>query len=297
MAARLDPLATPRGHLPARVYWIRRSVVLGLPLLLVVVLVSVFSGGGGSPAPQARLAGSAHRTPAVGAPSPRPSGPVAVTTAAPSAKATAGASPASSTPTAVPLASPDGPCAANEITVTPSADHARAGGPVTISVQLRTARPACTFAVSRSSLAVKITSGSDSIWSSQNCGGSVPRQTVVVRSAKPAVVPVTWNGRRITDGTCGATNAWARPGYYHALAAVIGSEPTDVQFSLSLPPRPVVTRTAHPKPRKTSTPKPGASKSSASRSSASKSSPSSSPTGGATGTGSACGGDNAAGTC
>ena len=249
--------------------------MLGLPLLLLVVLISVLTGGGGSSTPTARLAGAAERSPAPAASKPRPSGPVAVTTTAPGKKHQTTPSPSSSP---MPLAAPDGPCAADEITVAPSASHAKAGGAVTISVQLRTARPACTFAVSPSSLAVKITSGSDGIWSSQDCRHSVPKEDVIVRSAKPAVVPVTWNGRRITDGTCGATNAWARPGYYHALAAVIGSEPTDVQFALSLPPRPVVTRTAHPKPTKSSTSKPTSQ-------------------GTTSGTGSACGGDNAAGTC
>src|SRR5918993_3081377 len=34
----------PRGPLPARVYWTRRIVVLGIPLLLVVVLARVLGG-------------------------------------------------------------------------------------------------------------------------------------------------------------------------------------------------------------------------------------------------------------
>jgi hypothetical protein len=34
-------------------------------------------------------------------------------------------------------------------------------------------------------------------------------------------------------------------------AAAIGSEPADAQFRLSVPPRPVVTKTAHPKSKKT----------------------------------------------
>lgn len=281
MARRLDPLATPRGHLPARVYWTRRLIVLGLPLLLVVVVIAMLSAGGGTSTPQARLAGAAERTPATHpSDNPRPSGPVAVATSP--ARSKAGHRAAKPTPTVVPLAAPDGPCAADEITVTPAAPHARAGGDVTIAVQLRTARPACTFAVSGKTLAVKVTSGSDGIWSSQLCRGSVPHETVVVRSAQPAVVPVTWNGRRTTDGTCGVTNAWARPGYYHALAAVIGSEPSDAQFELSLPPRPVVTKTAHPKPKK---------------SGSQRASSSTKESSGPRGTGSACGGDNAAGTC
>ena len=42
----------------------------------------------------------------------------------------------------------------------------------------------------------------------------------------------------------------AMPGYYHVTAAAVGSEPGEAQFRLGLPPRPVVTKTAHPKTKK-----------------------------------------------
>ncbi|MBO9554494.1 hypothetical protein [Cellulomonas sp.] len=46
--------ARPGGRLPARVYWVRRFVVLGIPLLLIVLVVWLVagrgSGGGGTPA-------------------------------------------------------------------------------------------------------------------------------------------------------------------------------------------------------------------------------------------------------
>jgi hypothetical protein len=124
-----------------------------------------------------------------------------------------------------------------------------------------------------------VTSGNDRVWSSQDCKSAVPTRSVVVRSAAPVTVPVTWSGRRSSPGSCDTSEAWARPGYYHALAAVIGSEPADVQFKLSVPPRPVVTKTAKPKTKKSAAPSGGASGS------------------GANGKGTKCGGDNAASTC
>src|SRR5690242_14995507 len=46
--------ARPGGRLPARVYWVRRFVVLGIPLLAIVLIVWLVAGrdssGGGTPA-------------------------------------------------------------------------------------------------------------------------------------------------------------------------------------------------------------------------------------------------------
>jgi hypothetical protein len=265
MTPRPSPLTHPRGRLPARVYWFRRGIVLGTAVLLVVGFAQlVGGGGGGGKDPQARLAGDAT-TPTTTA-APRTAGPVAVPTAVGSSRG--------ATPSQVPLAQPDGPCQPDDISVTPSVPSARAGGRIAIQVKLSVAQPACTFAVSASSLAVKVTSGNDRVWSSQDCRSAVPTRSVVVRSAAPVTVPVTWSGRRSSPGSCDSSESWARPGYYHALAAVIGSEPADVQFRLSVPPRPVVTKTAKPKTKK-----------------------SGSSSGGASGKGTKCGGDNAASTC
>jgi hypothetical protein len=270
-------LTHPRGRLPARVYWIRRSLVLGTAVLLVVGFAQLLGGGGGSTPPRAQLAGDTTGASATSKATPERATPQS---AGPYAVATGPSRTAKTAPP--PLAQPDGPCEADEISVEPSVPNARAGGALTIQVKLTTARPACTFAVAPKSLAVKVTSGSDRIWSSQDCRRAVPTKTVVVRSAAPATVPVSWSGRRSSEGSCDATHSWARPGYYHVLAAVIGSAPADTQFKLSVPPRPVVTKTA--KPKKAATP---------------TASPTKGTTGakGAKGKGSACGGDNAASSC
>jgi hypothetical protein len=176
--------------------------------------------------------------------------------------------PAATTPTGNPvvLAVPDGPCAVDEITVTPSVPTAVAGGRVDLVLQLTGIKPACTFSVSSRTVAAKITSGKDRIWSTQDCPSAVKTASVVVRSAEPTTVVVPWSGRR-SDEDCSRTTDWALPGFYHVTAAVIGSEPGDAQFQLVLAPRQVITKTVHPKSKKKK------------------------------GTGTVCGGDNSATSC
>jgi hypothetical protein len=172
---------------------------------------------------------------------------------------------AAGTPTV--LAAPTGPCAVNEISVAPTVPHPVAGGRVALVLELTGIKPACTFAVSSRTLVAKVTSGKDRIWSTQDCPGAVHESSVVVRSAAPTQVTVTWSGRR-SDDECSRSTSWALPGYYHLTAAVIGSEPGEARFRLIGPPRPVITRTAKPHQAKKKQ-----------------------------GTGTVCGGDNAATSC
>ena len=63
---------------------------------------------------------------------------------------------------------------------------------------------------------------------------------------------MTWSGRRSAQD-CPTGSQWVDVGYYHAIAASLGGTPTDVQFQVVGPPRPVVTKTTHPKPSKSPT--------------------------------------------
>ena len=217
-------------------------LVLVVALGLVFGIAHLLGGGGGTPAPTARPVG------AVASPSTTtPAGPTQ--TAVRPSKA-AGTS-ASASPT--PLATPSGPCANSDVVVTPSVKGAAyAGRPVVFEMNLTTkVSPACDWDVTAESLVVRITSGSDRVWSTQDCFGAVPRQSVVVRKDQPVSVTVVWNGQR-SDAECTRTTPWAAPGYYHVVAAAFGAEPTDVQFPLLAPPRATITATPTP----TSTPTP-----------------------------------------
>ena len=270
-----------RRRLPQRVYWFRRTIVLVVAAVLVLGFGKLLGGLGSDQTPaKANTVASTPSASASGSATPAPMGPAVPSTAT-------GAS-------GGPLPSPSGPCAANEVSVAPSVPVAQAGRPIVILLQLQGTQPACTFAVSPQSLVLKVTSGTDRIWSSQDCPSAIPRANVVVRSGTPAAVPVTWNGRR-SDTGCTSASSWAMPGAYHLLAAAIGSAPTDVQFEVTYPKRGIVTKTAKPRPKASASARP--TPTSTAKPATPTKAPTPSPSASANGKGSKCGGDNAAGSC
>ena len=233
----------PRGPLPARVYWVRRLLVLGVACALVFGVGRVLGGDPGDsvdPSAQPAAATASESEPA--------GSPTAVSTADAQAAETRRSKPAKEARVRVPLAIPTGPCLDSDVRVVPLLEeNAYAGGDVRLTLRLTTfASPACNWEVSADSLAVKLTSGNDRIWSSQDCPAGVPEEPVVLRNRKATLVDVTWSGRR-SDSDCSRTTQWAEPGYYHVSAAAMGSEPETQQFQL-LPPAPV-TITPTPTPR------------------------------------------------
>ena len=266
-----------RGRLPQRVYWVRRSVVLGVALLLVFG-VGKLIGSTGEDDPgssiKASTTSAGQRTPAAS---------VTLGPMAPSKKLRLR--------TNAPLAPASGECHDDDVNVLPTVPHAWAGGPIVIQLELTGTQPACTFEVAPESLVVKIASGEDRIWSSQDCPLTIPKTQVVVRSAQPVKVPVTWNGRR-SDDQCTPGLDWALPGFYHVFAAALGSAPTDVQFEVTQAPTRTLTKTAKPKPSSSTSAK-GSSTPTAKSAPAAESSKNAT----VSGKGSKCGGDNTASSC
>lgn len=268
----MTAVTRPQGPLPARVYWTRRVLVLVVALALVFGVAHLL-GRGGSPSggPSAQpvganqtSAGTAPVTPTVpltgqttslpsDLPSDQPTGRAGVgVTQAPTAPGQGGSSAAAPS---TPLAQPTGSCVSSDVVAVPSVEGtAYAGKPVVLTLTLTTrTSPACSWEVSASSLVLKITSGPDRIWSTQDCTGAVPKQVVVVRKDAPTTVSVVWNGLR-SDAACSRATEWAEPGYYHAVAAAFGADPTDAQFRLAKP-QPT-TETASPTPSPTPSGKP-----------------------------------------
>lgn len=241
----------PRGPLPARVYWVRRTLVLVVALALVFGIGKLLTGFGGDP--KATTAAAVPTRTAQSSSQPTASASATVPAAQPT-KAGKGKK------TTQPLSVPTGTCDPADIDVVPAVRKVDGGSAITLPLKLVSTDGSCTWQASPNALVVKVVSGKDRIWTSQDCRSSVPTQDVVVRpeGEKATVVDVTWTGRRSHEG-CPKGTEWADVGYYHAIAATLGGEPTDVQFQVVGPPRPVVTRTTHPKPTKkpsaTATPK------------------------------------------
>ncbi len=236
----MSPAVRPRRPLPARVYWVRRGLVLSVALGLVFGIAHLLGGTGSEPAGEAaQVVGAAADS------APSKAQPLSTADAEPRTRQGKRHRP-KATKTETPLAEPSGPCVPSDVVATPKVKGtAYAGHRVTIRLNLTTLEsPACTWRVAPSSLAVKLVSGSDRIWSSQDCPVSVPTTDVVVRKDHPAKVDVRWHGQR-SDSTCSRTTNWAQPGWYHVQAAAFGAEPVDVQFEL----RPPVPVTITPKPK------------------------------------------------
>lgn len=235
----------PRGPLPARVYWTRRLVVLGIPLLLVIVLARVLGGSSDGKDAETATAARAGATidPASQAPTVGPTAEVKTDKQGKKDKLRQ----QETTPPEPVLAEPTGPCTDSDIVATPVITTAPGGSDVPITVNLRTVvTEACTWQVSPQTLTLTITSGSDFIWSTRECPAAIPVQDVVVRQAVDTPVVVTWAEGKRSDETCSGLAGWARPGFYHVQAAALGGNETDIQFELVAPTAPVITKTADP---------------------------------------------------
>ena len=235
----MSSLTRPRGPLPPRVYWVRRLLVLGVAALLVVGLGRLLTAGSdasdaGSTGDRARQAAAEPSSgPTAGEPGKKRS----------KGQGKKGKKNRETAPPTPVLAQPTGPCANDDIVATPVLTEAYGGADVLIGIELRTqVSAACTWTVSPDSLTLKITSGTDDIWSSRECPRAVPTRNLVVRQAVATKVGVRWNAKR-SDESCSTLTDWARPGWYHVVAAALAGEPTDVQFELLRPEPSIVTKT------------------------------------------------------
>jgi hypothetical protein len=216
------------------VYWTRRALVLGAAFLLVFGIARVLGGGsdGKSAAGDTAEQAAGDQTPTL------------TTTPTTTSKATPGKKKKRV------LAQPDGPCDPADITVQAKVVRAANDGEVRIPLALTGKDAACTWTVSPQSVVVKIISGDDRIWSSQQCPRLVPQEAVVVRSAVATKVVFVWNGRRSDEDCTSDSAGFALPGSYHVISAALGGEPSDVQFLLTRPAQERVTVTPKPKQKK-----------------------------------------------
>jgi hypothetical protein len=226
---------TTRGRLPARVYWVRRVMVLGIALLLVVGIARLLSGSSDGSSGPDQAAPAADTSSGVAGPSVSGTG------------RGRHHHRSRSTPSASPVAMPSGPCADDDVAITPSVPHPVAGSDIDLVLDISTiTSPACDWALSGRTLALKITSGPDLIWTTVQCAKVIPTENLVLRNSAPTRVRLTWNARRSEPG-CPKVTDWAKLGTYHLHVAALSGQPQEVTFTLVAPSPPQVTRTVHPK--------------------------------------------------
>ncbi len=220
-----------RGRLPARVYWVRRSALLGVAALLVVGIAQLLGGSGGGSAGPDRATRVSDTSTATGGPGSKHRGRHHHRASDPTTQ----------------LALPSGPCPADDIAITPSVPHPIAGSDISLVLDISTiTTPACNWQLSGKTLALRITSGQHLVWTTVQCARTIPVQDLVLRRSGPTKVKITWNARRSEPG-CPRLTDWARLGTYHLDVAALAGQPQEVTFVLQAPPTPQVTRTAQPR--------------------------------------------------
>jgi hypothetical protein len=203
-------------------------MVLGIALLLVVGIAKLL-GGGGSP-------GTAGEDRAANAADTSPPGSTSGTDPGSTSGGQAGHHQGSTGDPVTPVTTPSGHCSADDVGISPSVPRAIGGRNVAVVLDLSSLMtPACTWTLSSSSLAMKITSGPDLIWSTAQCAHAIASQDLVLRQGAPTRVRLTWDARRSEPG-CPDRTAWALPGTYHLEVAALGGQPQDDTFLLTSPP-------------------------------------------------------------
>ncbi len=106
----------------------------------------------------------------------------------------------------------------------------------TFVLRLPRTASACTLAITPDTTVVRVTSGPDVVWSSNDCPDALLAKQLVVRSDPATVYQFQWNGHRSTV-ECTAPGQVAPPGGYWVEAAFIGGEPHKAYFDVTAPPR------------------------------------------------------------
>lgn len=237
-----------RGPLPARVYWVRRLMVLGIAVLLVVGIAKLLGGSSDGSSGDDAARNVAATSSATGGATPGDSSTGEPSSYGPSAKVTGTGQhhrAKKADDPVTPVAMPSGPCAASDVAITPSVPKPIAGRDISLVLDLTSLNtPACTWKLSGRTIALKITSGNDLIWTTNDCARAVPTQDLVLRQSQPTRVTLTWDARRSEPG-CPVRTEWALPGTYHLHVAALAGRPQDVTFLLTAPSPPEVIRTAH----------------------------------------------------
>ena len=258
----MSTVTRPSGRLPARVYWVRRAVavvVLALISSLAVLGFTALVGAGSSEdgSGQARQAAATPRPEktAPSAESPEPS--EAAQQDKPMTRKQRRAARREARREAARTGSlesipqtPQGACEPRTVRISSRVADAFAATDITIPLDIITlGAEACSWEFSADTVALDITSGADTVWSSVQCPRALPREELVLVPGSSTPLTLEWNGQR-SDADCSRAAGYAYPGWYHVLVAARGGEPYDQQFELTKAPDEVRTRTPKPRPRR-----------------------------------------------
>jgi hypothetical protein len=210
----------PSGPLPARVYWVRRTIVLGLPLLVVALVVWVLVGRGAAGASaDGELPPASEMSPA-GTDATTPAGDEGADAGEEQDDASSD-QPANCAPEVLALA------------ITATAESFPAGVSPTFAVSItNTGSEPCLVDAGEAQREVVITSGVDRVWSSRDCvAAGTEERTLLLGGGVVDETPLAWNRERSAQG-CPAGQPEPGAGTYSAAFTLAGATATPAVFGL-----------------------------------------------------------------
>jgi hypothetical protein len=233
----MSGLLRPVGPEPAQTYWARRALVFGAMMVLAVAVTLIVNG---------TSSGSAVRA------SPTPPTSLVPILASASSTPTAVNTPSAIDPSASATSTSPAPEATKrEASAKKAAGHGTADCPVeelrpTLTGKQRLApRKRNTFQLSlingsdhtcmarvrRTNFELKISSGSDRIWSTADCPSVIKPISRRLRAEHAVAWTLTWDGKR-SKPDCGSAREAPPPGRYVATAQLEGAEPVKLRMIL-----------------------------------------------------------------
>ncbi|SDR77001.1 hypothetical protein SAMN04488543_0397 [Friedmanniella luteola] len=242
----------PVGPEPAETYWARRvalliALVVLVGLVVAVVVNSTSSGSAVSadPVPPPVTAPPATSPSPSASPSPSPSpstSPSATASASSSARTAATPAPKASKAARAPAGAspspkptPTGPvaCRPKELRATLTGkQRLKPEQKSTFTLSLINGSDAtCVVSVTPENFELKIYSGTDRIWTTDDCSTAVKKRSTTVRAEDAVVWTMTWDGARSRQD-CRTRPEVPRPGTYFATAQLDGAEPVQLRMIL-----------------------------------------------------------------
>ncbi len=163
----------PVGGRPAAVYWVRRALVLVVPLAIIAGLVWLLVPKGGAPVAATPASNSAT-----------PSAPIATATLTPADTPTTPAAPTA--------------CAAESLSASLAGyGTVKVGGTQPFKLTVTSQADAdCLFDASAGTVELAVSSGSDRIWTTDHCAKLLPGKTLTLTKGKPVELSITWPVKR-----------------------------------------------------------------------------------------------------
>jgi hypothetical protein len=245
----VSSMLRPIGPEPAWIYWLRRTMIVGVGLIVVVAAAAVIMKSSGAsavsadPPPAAPTIPTAppvatswtsptpSRLPSSTTSSPSSAGSMSPTPSGPGASATR-TSTSESTPTATKSA--HSTCEDSELRTTLTGKRTlKLKEPATFALSvINGGEEACAVTVDSKNFQLRIYSGSDRIWSTRDCPSLITPISTQLDSQQAVEWKITWNGLRSASG-CEQDSESLEAGNYVATAEFSDAEPVKLRMILS----------------------------------------------------------------